>query len=144
MRKHKGAYLLLVLLVVIAVGAMFWVAMDEAARAEAMEPAEGMTVDMPQEPVGQGPYDWAQIATIPGAIAATLLIVQYLKLPLDKVWKIPTRYWVLLIAFGLLAIAQSMIRGLTWPDVLLVAINAFVVALAAMGAYEVSFAKMGK
>ena len=144
MQKHKGAYLLLVFLILLTVAAMVWVSMDEAARAETMEPAEGVTVDLPQEPVGQGPYDWTQIATIPGAIAATLLIVQYLKLPLDKAWRIPTRYWVLLIAFGLLALAQSMIRGLTWPDVPLVALNAFVVALAAMGAYEVSFAKLGK
>ena len=68
-------------------------------------------MDLPQEPVGQGPYSWEQIATIPGVIAATFLIVQYLKMPLNMAWKIPTRYWVLLTAFGLLALAQSMIRG---------------------------------
>ncbi len=135
--------LMVVVLVVVMIG-MTMLAMAEAARADAVEPAEGVTVDQPQEPAGQAPYSWEQIATIPGAIAATLLIVQYLKMPLDKVWKVPTRYWVLLIAFGLLAVAQSMIRGLTWPDVPLVAVNAFVVALAAMGAYEVSFAKLGK
>lgn len=90
------------------------------------------------------PYDWKQIATIPGAIAVTLLIVQYCKLPLDKVWRIPTRYLVLMIAFVLMAGAQAAIKGLTWPDVPLVLINAFVVALAAMGAYEVSYAKVGK
>lgn len=143
MRKHMGAVFLLVILAVLMVGAMTWGALAEAASATAMEPPEGAVVDLP-EPAAQAPFDWTEIATIPGAITATLLIVQYLKMPLDKAWKIPTRYWVLLIAFGLLAVAQSMIRGLTWPDVPLVAVNAFVVALAAMGAYEVSFAKLGK
>lgn len=94
-----------------------------------------------EAPPADAPYTWEQLLTIPGAIAATLLIVQYLKLPLDKVWRVPTRFVVLLIAFGLMAVAQAMIRGLTWPDVPLVAVNAFVVALAAMGAYEVTFAK---
>ena len=37
------------------------------------------------------PFSWEQLATIAGATLATLLIVQLLKLPLDKVWKIPTR-----------------------------------------------------
>ena len=34
-----------------------------------------------------------------------------------------------------------MVRGLTWLDVPLVAVIAFVVALAAMGAYEMTFAE---
>lgn len=89
------------------------------------------------------PYTWELLATTAGATAATLLIVQFLKLPLDKIWKIPTRVFVLGIAFALMAGAQAIIRGLTWPDVPLVLVNAFVVALAAMGAYEVSFAKLG-
>ena len=37
------------------------------------------------------PFTWEYLATIAGATAATLLIVQQLKLPLDKLWKIPTR-----------------------------------------------------
>jgi uncharacterized BrkB/YihY/UPF0761 family membrane protein len=107
--------------------------------AQPVQAAEVAFVDETQSTAT--PYSWEQLATIPGAIAATLLIVQYLKLPLDKVWKIPTRFMVLIIAFCLMAGAQATIRGLTWPDVPLVAINAFVVALAAMGAYELTYAK---
>ena len=44
------------------------------------------------------PFSWEQLATIAGAALATMLIVQLLKLPLDKVWKIPTRIIVFLIA----------------------------------------------
>jgi len=36
------------------------------------------------------PYTWEYLATLAGATAATLLIVQFLKVPLDKVWKIPS------------------------------------------------------
>lgn len=48
----------------------------------------------------------------------------------------PDEILVILIAFGLLAVAQSMIRNLTWPDVPLAAVNEFAVVLSAMGVYE--------
>lgn len=86
-------------------------------------------------------YSWTTLATVAGATAATLLIVQYVKAPLDKVWKIPTRLMVLAIAFLILLGAQAFTVGLGWADVPLLVVNAFVVALASMGAYEATFAK---
>lgn len=90
------------------------------------------------------PVTWDQLATIGGAALATLLIVQLLKLPLDKVWKIPTRIVVFFISFVVLILATYFTQGLSWNDALLTVINAVIVALTAMGAYELTFAKLEK
>ena len=90
------------------------------------------------------PFTWEYLATIAGATAATLLIVQLLKLPLDKLWKIPTRIWVYLIALILMLLATVFTTGLSVETALLTAVNAVIVALAAMGAYDLTFAKAGK
>ena len=86
-------------------------------------------------------YTWQHLATIAGATAATLLIVQFLKLPLDKLWKIPTRAVAYAIALILMLTAQHFTTGLTWETTALAVVNAFVVALAAFGSYELTFAK---
>ena len=88
------------------------------------------------------PFTWQQLATIAGATLATLLIVQLLKLPIDRVWKIPTRIVVYVISLIILLLAQAFTTGLTLNTGLLTAVNAVIVALAAMGAYEVTFRKM--
>ena len=90
------------------------------------------------------PFTWEQLATIAGATLATLLIVQLFKLPLDKVWKIPTRIIAYVIALIVMILATHFTIGLSWSNVGLAAINAVIVALAAMGAYEITFAKLGK
>lgn len=107
----------------------------EAEIAEAV--AEVVVAELPTEPVS-----WDQLATISGAALATLLIVQLLKLPLDKVWKIPTRIVVFVIAFVILLLATYFTKGLTANNALLTVINAVIVALTAMGAYELTFHKM--
>lgn len=84
-------------------------------------------------------YGWAQLATIAGATAATLLIVQFIKLPLDNVWRVPTRAVVYAIALLIMLGARAFTDGLLIEDFPLLAINAFVVALAAMGSYELTF-----
>ena len=85
------------------------------------------------------PFTWQQLATIAGATAATLLIVQLLKLPIDKVWKIPTRIVVYVIALIIMIVAQAFTGGLNWSNAGLAVINAVIVALSAMGAYEMTF-----
>lgn len=90
------------------------------------------------------PVSWEQLATIGGAAMATMLIVQLLKLPLDKVWKIPTRIIVFLISFIILLLATYFTKGLTWDSALITVINAVIVALTAMGGYELTFAKLEK
>ena len=85
--------------------------------------------DLPTEP-----FTWASIATIGGAAAATLL-------PLDRMWKIPTRIWVYIIALALMLCATAFTEGLDFNKALLTAVNAVIVALAAMGAYEMTFGR---
>ncbi len=90
------------------------------------------------------PLSWEYLATIAGATLATMLIVQLLKLPLDKVWKIPTRIVVYVIALIISLLATQFTIGLTLQNGLLTAVNAVIVALAAMGGYEVTLAKLEK
>lgn len=90
------------------------------------------------------PFSWEQLATIAGAALATMLIVQLLKLPLDKVWKIPTRIIVFLISAVVMLLATYFTQGLTWNTALLTLMNAVVAALTAMGGYELTFAKIEK
>ena len=90
------------------------------------------------------PFTWEQLATIAGATLATLLVVQLLKLPLDRVWKIPTRIVVYAIALAIMILATYFTAGITGQNVALAAINAVIVALAAMGSYELTFAKVDR
>ena len=87
-------------------------------------------------------YGWAALATTAGATAATLLVVQFIKLPLDKVWRIPVRAIVYLIALLIMIGASIFTGGFVLEEVPLIAINAVVVALAAMGSYELTFKKL--
>ena len=105
----------------------------------AMAIAEGEIQTIPTDP-----FNWEQLVTIAGATMATLLIVQLLKLPLDKVWKIPTRIIVYIIALIIMLLALHFTSGLNWSDGVLAAVNAVIVALAAMGAYELTFAKVDR
>lgn len=100
------------------------------------------TVALAEGELPTEPFTWEYLATIAGATVATLLIVQLLKLPLDKVWKISTRIWAYVIALIILLLATQFTVGLTLNNALLTAINAVIVALAAMGAYEITFRKL--
>lgn len=84
-------------------------------------------------------YTWAYLGTSAGATAATLMVVQLIKAPLDKVWKIPTRAVVYIVALAIMLLSAAFTGGLTWESAVLTALNAAVVALAAMGAYEMMF-----
>lgn len=90
------------------------------------------------------PFSWEQLGTIAGAALATMLIVQLLKLPVDKVWKIPTRIIVFLIAAVVMTLATYFTQGITWETALLTLMNAVIAALTAMGAYEITLAKIEK
>lgn len=88
------------------------------------------------------PFEWEYLASIAGAAAATLLIVQFAKVPLDKVWKIPTRLLVYFLCLAIMLVATHFTGGLTLQTAVLAALNAFISALTAYGAYEVTFAKL--
>jgi cell division protein FtsW (lipid II flippase) len=86
---------------------------------------------------------WEMLATSGGAVLLTLLIVEFLKLPLDRVWKIPTRFVVFTIALILLILYETVTVGvLSFPRMPLILLNAVVVTLATMGSYEVTFKKV--
>lgn len=97
-----------------------------------------------ESPLPTEPFSWEYLATIAGATVATMLIVQLLKLPMDKVWKIPTRIIVYVIALIISLLATQFTVGLTLQNGLLTAVNAVIVALAAMGGYEITLAKLEK
>lgn len=86
-------------------------------------------------------HTWQSLGTMAGATAATLMIVQLFKAPLDRIWKIPTRLVVYLTALVLMLTAQHFSGGLNMENVLLAAVNAVMVALSAYGTYELTFAK---
>lgn len=129
--------LILALILILAIGAAFAETISES---PAGDPVLQNTVAVKEEPKTEA-YSWEYLATIAGATAATLLIVQFLKLPIDKVWKIPTRIVAYIIALVIVILAQYFTDGLDAQKALLCIINAFVVALAAFGAYELTFAK---
>lgn len=108
----------------------------------AME-AELPVKEMPGGNAGE-PLTWEYLATIAGAAAFTLLIVQFFKVPLDKVWKMPTRVFAYLVALGIMLVATAFTAGLKWENALLVCANAFIAAMTAYGAYEITFKKMDK
>lgn len=115
---------------------------DPSANAETLSDFPE-TLD-PEPSVPTSPFTWQQLATIAGATVATLLIVQFAKVPLDKIWKIPTRLFVYVVALIIMLVATAFTDGLTPNTALLVAINAFIVALSAYGTYELTFAKRDK
>ena len=112
------------------------------AIAVAEEVAVEIAASVVESEIPTQPFSWEQLATIAGAALATMLIVQLLKLPLDKVWKIPTRIIVFLIAAVVMLLATYFTQGLTWNTALLTILNAVVAALTAMGGYELTFAKL--
>lgn len=122
-------------------------ALDAAeAAAEADETLVGIVATTTNygepEPVKPGePLTWAYLATIAGAAAATLIVVQYAKIQLDKVWKIPTRLFVYIVALIFMLLGTAFTTGLTVDTALLTAVNAVVAAITAYGAYEVTYAK---
>lgn len=90
------------------------------------------------------PFTWTYLASIAGAAAFTLLVVQFIKAPLDKVWKVPTRFLAYIIALVTMLVATALTTGLNIDNALLAVVNALLAAVSAYGMYEVTFAKINK
>ncbi len=85
-------------------------------------------------------YTWETLGTTAGCSAAVLLVTQYVK-DYMPAW-LPTRLLVLLLSALFLSGAWLFSDGAHSPgDVPLILVNSFVVALAAMGAYETALKK---
>jgi hypothetical protein len=146
MKASMTIFLAVLFLMVLAVSVLFMLPMWAQAESEALVavPDVPEAVRTAEEKPPDGAYSWVYLATVAGATAATLLIVQFLKVPLDTVWKIPTRLLVYLIALVIMLVAQYFTDGLTVEKAALAFINAFVVALAAYGSYELTFSKIDR
>lgn len=90
------------------------------------------------------PFSWDYLLTIAGCTVATLLLVQLLKLPIDRIWKIPTRIIVFAISFVIMLLASYFTGNLSWSSAVLTIFNSAISALSAMGSYELTFAKIEK
>lgn len=103
--------------------------------------AEAITTDagVPTEPV-----TWEYLVTVAGASLMTLLIVQYIKAPLDRVWKVPTAFVAYVIALAILVAGHAMTSGMNVNTFLLYLLNALISATSAMGMYEKTFKKIEK
>lgn len=90
-------------------------------------------------------FTWDSIGTFTGAVALVVFLVQVLKLPMDKVWRIPTQYVVYIISLIVLLLAQAFVPslgGLTVQSGILCVFNAALVALAAMSTYDITIGKV--
>lgn len=143
MKKRLIALLLAAMLLAALCFACFAEPVEALPPNEAAEVIAAPDAEPAPDPT-RGPWTWAYLASIAGATAATLLIVQYLKVPLDRVWKIPTRAFVYAVAFVILTSATAFTSDMNLETITLCVLNAFVVALAAYGSYELTFARAGK
>ena len=112
------------------------------AAALAEEIAAEIVAEVVESEIPTQPVSWAQLATIGWCAMMTMLIVQMCKFPLDKVWKIPTRFVVFFISLVIMMLATYFTNGLDGSTALLTIFNAVIAALTAMGGYEVTFAKI--
>ena len=85
---------------------------------------------------------WGTLGTFAGAVAAVVLIVQFLKVPVDKLAKVSTRILVYAVSFVLLLAADIFTgKPFSLESVALCVFNAFLVALSAMSLYEQAIAE---
>ena len=110
------------------------VAADVAQGVEAVEEIE-------QSGLPTEPFTWAALGTIAGCTAFALLFVQLIKAPLDNIWHIPTRLVVYVVCLIVMLLSAAFTIGLNIDTGLLAVVNAVIPALAAMGAYEVTFGR---
>ena len=103
--------------------------------------AEGMAEEVSAQ---TEPVTWEYLVTIAGASLMTLLIVQFIKAPLDKLWKVPTAFVAYIISLAILVAAHTMTGGMSINTFLLCVLNAFIAATSAMGMYEKTFRKIEK
>ena len=78
-------------------------------------------------------FDWQYLATFAGAAAATGIVTQFLKGPVDRVFKIPTQVLSYMVALVILILAQVFTGTFSAPNAVLALFNALLVATAASG-----------
>lgn len=86
--------------------------------------------------------DWisgSTLSTFSGVVFVVTVLVQFLKEPLDRIYKLPTRVLVLFLSWSvLMGRCLLMDDGFTPERIFLNFLNGFVVSLAAMGAHSLA------
>ena len=83
-------------------------------------------------------FDWTQLTTYAGAVLAVTVIVQFTK-ELPGIRAIPTRVWAYAVAAILLILATIFTADEITPAVVIMClINAVLVAMAAVGGYDIT------
>lgn len=80
----------------------------------------------------------SSLGTFSGVVFAVTLITQFLKEPVDRLKRMPTRMLVLLVAWAVLFGRRAAVGGITLDGAYLDVVNGFLVALASMGAHSVA------
>ena len=127
--------LVLILMPVVGVAEIL---VDEFESIVSMPEAVGNDVPMPEDGASLQFFDWQTIGTFSGAVAATVFVVQMLKVPIDKLWHIPTQYVVYVVSLSILILAQLFLPGgggFAWYNLLPCIFNAVLVSLTAMSTY---------
>lgn len=88
--------------------------------------------------------NWEFLASFTGVVTVVTLLIQFLKLKLDKVWKIPTRFFVYGMSIVLLFTVEYFTKGLAIDQIPLILLNGVIVTITSLGTYEVSFKKLEK
>lgn len=78
------------------------------------------------------------LGTFGGAVFMVAMITQFLKSPLDRFVRFPTRLLALLIAWAVLLGRRWVMGPFTPEGVFLDLLNGFLVALSAMGAHSIA------
>lgn len=85
---------------------------------------------------------WGFLGTFAGAVFLVTCIVEFIKLPIDNVFKVPTRFVVYGISFIVVLMTEFFLNRLTLNLLPLVFFNAVVITMASMGTYEMTFKKI--
>ena len=83
-------------------------------------------------------YSWEALGTYAGATVAVMIIVQFTK-ELPGIVKIPTRAWAYIISALLLVLSTVFtVQPITPAVIILCFVNAVIVAMAAVGGYDIT------
>lgn len=82
-------------------------------------------------------FDWNMLGTYAGATVAVMLFVEFTK-ELPGIKAIPTRLWAYFVAAVLLILSSVFTVNIDVPTVFLCFVNAVIVAMAAVGGYDIT------
>lgn len=82
-------------------------------------------------------FDWNMLGTYAGATIAVMLFTEFTK-ELPWIKKIPTRIWAYIMAVVVLILSAVFTGQADVPNVFLCFVNAVLVAMAAIGGYDVT------